>query len=427
MRHLRRRGHLLALVILIVAASWIGSGLRVAVAQEGGGGRRPQVLPGDVAGAQAYPKDAANGRPTIVIDRAPVRIVEDNHPTFNAIAMDVERGEVFIANSNEASNTGIFVYPTQFQPTDKILEPRRVISGPKADLGQTCGVAVSPEFKEIYAVEGDGGDMKVFPMDGNGDVGPSRTLAVAHGSGGIFLDAKNDELFITTEHVNKLTVYRRGSGGQADPIRNIQGPHTELADPHGVYVDNTTNEIFVTNHGNYRETQTGEEEAHHGYPVPIGPSTGKFVPPAITIYPRTAEWDVKPTRVIQGAKTRMNLPQGITRDPASGQIIVANTGGNSILFFAPDAKGDAAPVRMLEGAATNIKAPSGVVIDTKHNELWVTNWENHMATVFPRTAQGNVAPIRYIRAATADASPASFGRPGTVAWDPNRKQILIAN
>jgi DNA-binding beta-propeller fold protein YncE len=250
---------------------------------------------------------------------------------------------------------------------------------------------------------------------------------VAHGSGGIFLDVKNDELFITTEHVNKVTVYRRGAGGAADPLRNLQGPHTELADPHGVYVDSAKDELYVTNHGNYRETPTGEQEAHHGYPVPIGPSTGKFLPPSITIYPRTAEWDVRPIRTIQGSKTGMNLPQGIAKDPVSGQIIVANTGDNSVLFFAADANGNVAPVRVLKGAATQLKAPTGIVVDTDRNELWVSNWENHLAAVFPRMAQGNVAPLRYIRAASADATPASFGRPGTVAYDPKRKQILIAN
>ena len=113
--------------------------------------------------AQAPGKPAEN-RPVLVIDRPPVRIIEDNHPTFNAIAMDMKRGEVFLANSNEASNPGIFVYPAQFPPTDRVIEPRRIIAGAKPGLGQTCGVAVSPEYMELYAVEGDGGDLKVFPL-----------------------------------------------------------------------------------------------------------------------------------------------------------------------------------------------------------------------------------------------------------------------
>lgn len=415
---------------ILLAASWFAAdvGQRAALAQEDGGGgrRRAGGMNNSSEPQPPFPK-SPDGRPFIVIDRPPERVIEDNHPTFNAIAMDVDSGEVFVANNNEASNPGIFVYPTQFTPTDKIMEPRRVIAGVNPGLGQTCGLAVSPQFKEIYAVEGDGGAMKVFPLAGNGDISPSRTLDVAHGSGGIFLDEKNDELFLTTEHVNALTVYRRGAGGAADPIRNIQGPHTQLADPHGVYVDNQTNEVFVTNHGNYRETQTNDLMAVHGYPVPIAPSTGAFWPPSVTVYPRTGEWDVAPIRVIQGSKTRMNLPQGITRDPVSGEIIVANTGGNNILFFAKDANGDVPPVRVIEGSQTELRAPTGVVVDPKTNELWATTWENHMASVFPRAGNGNIKPLRYIRAASADASPASFGRPGTVAYDPIRSQILIAN
>ena len=422
----QRRSRMIgAALLLFVGGLWLAKGTgRVALAQEeeeGGGRSRTQG-----SESRNFPK-SPDGRPMIVIDRAPARVIEDNHPTFNAIALDPDRNEVFVANNNEASNPGIFVYPTEFAPTDKVLEPRRVIAGGNPGLGQTCGLAISTKFKEIYAVEGDGGAMKVFPLDGNGDIHPSRTLGVAHGSGGIYLDEQNDELTLSTEHINAVTVYRRGAGGEADPIRNIQGPHTQLADPHGVYVDNQTEEIFVTNHGNYREASTNDLMAVHGYPVPIGPSTGAFWPPSVTVYPRTGEWDVVPERVIQGSKTRLNLPQGITRDPVSGDIIVANPGGNDILFFSKDAKGDVAPSRVIEGALTDLKAPTGVVIDPKKKELWVSTWENHMALVFPLSGSGNIKPLRYIRAAGADATPASFGRPGTVAYDPIRNQILIAN
>jgi DNA-binding beta-propeller fold protein YncE len=159
----------------------------------------------------------------------------------------------------------------------------------------------------------------------------------------------------------------------------------------------------------------------------LAPSTGKFVPPSITVYSRTAKGDAPPLRVIQGARTQMNLPLAIRRDPVSGQILVANSGGDSVLFFDAKASGDVAPVRILKGPATNLKAPTGVLVDAKRNELWVTNWENHTAAVFSRTAQGNVAPLRFIRSAPKDAPPATFGTPGAVAWDPKRKEILVPN
>jgi DNA-binding beta-propeller fold protein YncE len=215
-------------------------------------------------------------------------------------------------------------------------------------------------------------------------------------------------------------------------LRFIQGPHTELADPHGLYVDSERNEVFVTNHGNWRETKTEEDiesqaSAREGAALPLVPSTGKFVPPSITVYSRTANGDTAPLRVIQGSRTQLNVPLGITRDPASGQLVVANSGGNTVLFFDGNANGDVAPVRILKGPATNLKAPTGVLIDTKRSELWVTSWENHVTNVFDRTSDGNVAPLRYIRSAPKDAPPATFGTPGAVAWDPKRQEILVPN
>jgi hypothetical protein len=111
----------------------------------------------------------------------------------------------------------------------------------------------------------------------------------------------------------------------------------------------------------------------------------------------------------------------------SGEIVIANTGDDSVLFFSKDASGDVAPVRVLKGRATKLEGPVGVSIDARQNELWVASWDNHLAAVFPRTAHGNVAPLRVIRTAPEDAPLASMGRIGAVAYDPKRKEILTPN
>lgn len=379
----------------------------------------------------------------LVLDRAPVRSLEDPNPVFRAVAIDTEHGEVFFANDKESAGTSVLVYPTQFRPTDRILEPRRRIAGPRTDLGMVCGVALSPQHGELYTVSGETGTLHVFQLDARGNVGPERRLrgVIPRASAGVFLDAKHDELFITTQHVNRISVYPRTFREDEEPRRYIQGPRTGLADPHGVYVDGETNEIFVTNHGHWRETAPGEGEVRGpesltrtslGYNVPgravaIGPSTGKFLPSSVTVFSRTAHGNVAPLRTIQGPRTLLNLPDGIHRDPVSGEVVVANTGDDSVLFFDKDASGDVAPVRVLKGQATRLKGPVGVSIDAKHNELWVANWDNHIAAVFPRTARGNVAPLRVIRTAPESAPLASMGRIGAVAYDPKRKEILAPN
>jgi hypothetical protein len=197
----------------------------------------------------------------------------------------------------------------------------------------------------------------------------------------------------------------------------------------------------VSNHGNWHETQTGEGEVRGrdsltrtslGYNVPgrvlpLAPSTGKFLGPSITVHSRTATGNAATVRTIHGPHTLLNLPDGIYRDAMSGEIIVANTGDDSVLFFAKDAAGDATPVRILKGPATKMKGPVGVSIDTKRNELWVASWDSHVAAVFPRMANGNIAPLRIIRTAPENAPPASMGRIGAVAYDPKRKEILTPN
>ena len=379
----------------------------------------------------------------LVLDRAPARSLEDPNPVFRAVAIDTEHEEVFFANDKESAGTSVLVYPTQFSPTDRILEPRRRIAGRETDLGMVCGVALSLQHGELYTVSGETGALNVFPLDANGSVGPAKRLqgVIPRASAGVFLDVTHDELFITTQHVNRISVYPRTFREDEEPRRYIQGPKTGLADPHGIYVDGATNEIFVTNHGHWRETQPGEGEVRGpdsltrtslGYSVPgravaLGPSTGKFLPPSVVVFSRDAQGDVAPLRTIQGPRTRLNLPDGMHRDPVSGELVVANTGDDSVLFFRKDASGDVAPVRVLKGPATKVKGPAGISIDVRHNELWVANWDNHIAAVFPRTAQGNVAPLRVIRTAPDSAPLASMGRVGAVAYDPKRKEILAPN
>ena len=416
---------------------WIAlAALLLAVAWSIQATRAPRVV-------SAAEPDKTTTRKPIVLDRAAARNIADLNPVFRAIVLDPDLGEAFVANDKESAGTSILVYPTVFPPTDRIMEPKRRIAGSATDLGMVCGLAISVQHGELYSVSGETGTLNVYPIEGSGNVKPERRLEgiVPRASAGVFLDAKNDDLYFTTEHVDRINVYPRTFTENQDPERYIQGPDTGLADPHGIYVDSETNEIFVSNHGNYHAVVPGEGERRgpdsltrtslgYGEPgrvLPIGPSTGKFLLPAITVHARTASGNSKPIRMIQGPHTQLNLPDGIFRDPVSGELIIANTGDDSVLVFPKDANGDVAPVRVLKGPLTHIKGPVGVTVDGKRNELWVASWDSHSAGVFPRTANGNIAPIRMIRTASDDAPLASMGRIGAVAFDPKRREILAPN
>jgi DNA-binding beta-propeller fold protein YncE len=414
-RHISRRFLIVWIGIVVSAALWIGRGhgAGTLLAQEAG--NAPQ-------------------KRNLNLDRAPVRMISDPNPVFSGIAIDEARDEVFMTNDKESAEPSVVVFPTQFQPTEGIMEPRRRLAGPQTLLQLPCGVAISPEFKEMFTISGDGASVETYPLDATGDTAPSRSLGVPHASGGVFLDAKHDELFITTEHRNRINVYRRTAQGREKPLRFIQGPSTGLADPHGIYVNTETDEVFVANDGSWRKTAPGEGAGRDGESynggggtAPLAESSGKFIPHSITVYPRTANGDVAPLRTIAGPHTRLSQPVGIYQDPVSSEMIIANSSDNSVVFFDPKASGDVAPLRIIQGAATNLKGPTGVSVDAKHNELWVTSWDNHSTNVYSRTAEGNVAPLRVIRSAPKDAPLATMGRLGSVAYDPKRKEILMPN
>jgi DNA-binding beta-propeller fold protein YncE len=369
-------------------------------------------------------------------DVSPVRTVRDPYSTFAGIAVDPVNHEVVMSDENRFS---LLVYDRTLDSAG-VAEYRRRLSGPQTKIEFICGVTIDPVTREIYSVNNDTMDnMIVFGPDARGDVAPSRELKVDHGAWGVALDRKNDEVVITIQHLSKVAVYRRSAQGEEPTLRAIEGTRTGLADPHGVFIDTEHDELFVINQGAHRQRERtspaeqgarrrGEAASAERFGLePLRPSTGRFLPPSVRVFSRTATGDVAPLRVIEGPNTRLNLPQGIAVDVERDLIAVANDGGDSVLFFNRTAAGDVEPVYTLEGPATGLKNPSGIWIDTKHNELWVANWGDHSATVYSRTARGNVAPLRTIRSAPRKAATPGLGNPGAIAYDSKRDQLLVPN
>jgi DNA-binding beta-propeller fold protein YncE len=354
----------------------------------------------------------------------------DPYPTFNGIAVDGVNGKVLMSDSNRK---GLLLYNrTSGSFSREETSTERQIMGPSTLLGYVAGVAIDAERREIYGVNNDIEDnLSVFSYDDNGDLKPKRVLAVPHQAWGIALGRLRDELAVTVERANALVVYRREAQGVEPPLRSIGGTNTGLADPHGVAWDQANKEIVVANHGhkssdNYRGPayqSISPEDSR----ASTGQSTQQSFPPSITIYGETAEGDARPSRTIVGPRTQLAWPMGLDVDPERNEIVVANNGDNSVLFFRRTATGDMAPVRIIRGSRTGINRPMGVAVDRKNNELWVANYGNHSAVVFGRTASGNIAPKRIIRNAPAGTPTSGLGNPMAVAFDVKREEILVPN
>ena len=372
---------------------------------------------------------------------APIRSVQDPYPVFADIAVDPDSNLLAVADENKFS---LRTYDRDLVASG-VADPRTVLTGTKSGIDFVCGVAVDSVNKQIYTANNDtAADLMVFNYDSRGNVPPERVLTPAStGTWGIALDLPHDEVAVTIQHVNKVSVYRRLASGEEKPLRIIQGPDTGLSDPHGVAIDSQNNEIFVANHDSYHEVLSGEADRNavtsriaRGTVTPgelasarldLRPSKGKFVEPSISVYARTAKDDAAPLRVIQGPNTELSVPMKIFVDTVNNELFVANSGTSAILVFSRTASGNVAPKRKIQGPDTGLKKPVGLYVDTKNDEVWATNPELHTATVYSRTVQGNAKPLRTLRSAPDGAAAPGIGNPGGIAYDPVREQILVPN
>jgi len=352
-------------------------------------------------------------------DIVPIRSLADPYPSLHSVAVDPDNNRVLMSDSNRG---GLLIYDrTSGSGSSGVVEPMRQVRGPATGMMFVAGVALDPGNHELFAVNNDIGDrMEVFPYDSEGNVKPKRVLYVPHGSWGVALNRQREEIAITVEHANTVVVYRRDASLGDAPLRVLHGPKTGLGDPHGITFDEKHNEISVANHGNWApltraESLEGELKG------------GRFDLASITTYSGEANKDEVPLRKIQGKRTDLNWPMGISLDTVHDEIAVASYGNDSILIFHRNDQGDVEPVRVIHGSRTALSGPMGVSIDAKNEEIWVTNYREHTAAVFARTAQGNVAPKRVVRNAFAGTPAVGFGNPGAVAYDSKRDEILVPN
>jgi 6-phosphogluconolactonase (cycloisomerase 2 family) len=355
----------------------------------------------------------------------PIRSVSDFFPTFDGLALDTVNDRVIFSDENRHS---LLVYDRKTGgASDDQTEPLQWIVGPKTRLGFIAGVEVDPPRKEFYTVNNDSGDLlTVFSYDDQGNVQPRRALTLPHQSWDVSLAPKRDEVAITVQQSNALSLYKRTATGTTAPIRTIRGLATELEDPHGVYFDETHNELITANHGNW--TQIRPYSPYDPIVTDVGEyKSGAFHQASLTFHAADANGDIAPLRTIEGGLTGLNWPMGIDVDLGHDEIAVANYGDSSVRIFGRSEKGNVQPRRIIRGSLTQIVGPISVAIDTKNDELWVANYGDHTAVVFSRTANGNVRPKRVIRNAPKDTPTCGFTNASAAAYDPKRDEILVPN
>ena len=364
----------------------------------------------------AFPQESGGAASDTTRDgftnRAPVRLIRDNYPTYSAITVDVSTNEVFLQDEN-LFGVKVFDRLANTPPSAAFSEPKRVLGGIDTKLEFNCALYIDPVNGDLYSVNNDTVDRTVvFPRDARGNVKPMRELHSPHRTYGIAMDEQAQEMFLTVQHPPQVVVYHKNASGEDEPIRVLEGDRTKLEDAHGIALDTKNGWMFISNHGSSSSPRI---------------KGGWFHPPSISVYPIKAKGDTPPLRVIQGEKARLNWPGHIFVDPEHGELFVANDSDNSILVFRATDQGDVAPTRVIKGPRTGLSNPTGLFVDTKNDELFVSNMGNHSATVYRRAANGDAAPLRTIRSAPVGKQAQIIGNPGAVAYDSRREEILVPN
>jgi DNA-binding beta-propeller fold protein YncE len=118
-----------------------------------------------------------------------------------------------------------------------------------------------------------------------------------------------DELFVTNQDNNSVTVYVRTADGDISPLRTLSGADTGLSDPSGLFADPVGKELFVANAGN----------------------------DTVTVYPLiwpVLEPNIKPIRSLSGVVTGgLDTPTGLTVDTVNKELFVANLGNDSVTVY----------------------------------------------------------------------------------------------
>jgi DNA-binding beta-propeller fold protein YncE len=418
--------------ILIALVFWLSVAVRASVgAPPAAQGAGQAAAP---SGAPPRPSEAARAA---VAKRQPINTIKDSRSVFSAIDVDPVRNELIAGDENNF-NVTVYDRTTNTPPGAALSEPKRSIQGDNTFLEFVCGIYVDPPSGDIYAINNDTLNwMTVWGRDAKGNVAPKRKLATPQTTVRLAVDEETQELFITVQDDHAIIVFRKTAAENDPPVRTIQGPATQMADPHGIAIDPKTGLLYVTNWGtvadrdySIKTTTLNRGEGKPNWPVGREANiagSGRSQMPSITVYRKDASGNAAPLQVIQGPQTQLNWPTEIAVHPERGEIFVANDTGHSVTVYRTNANGNAAPIRVLKGPKSLINHPVGVKVDVKNNELWVANLGSHSATVYDIAANGDATPKRVIRSGPADSRGPMLANPHTLAYDSRRGQILASN
>lgn len=332
-----RRLYAILLLNLCLLAGCISPRRTTATSGGGGGSTNGQLYVATPNGILHFSSaQSSNGNVAPVTTITATQISSPQH-----LFIDTAADRLYVANQGGSS---VLVFDNVSTITGATA-PTRVISGNATTLVAPVDVAVDTINNLLYVA--DGTSIRVFASASaiNGNVPPVRNINMGITIGGLFLDATNNQLYVSDPGDN--AVDRLDGASTQDVVGlvggTIAGADTQLSQPRGLALD-ASGRIIVSNSAN---------------------------PVSLTTYPSAGvnTGDVVPVSNISGNNTHLQAPGQIVLDRTvnNGELYVVEPLGGSILVFTNmgNATGNATPSRSFNGTNTGLAANAitGVAID----------------------------------------------------------------
>lgn len=303
----------------------------------------------------------------------------------------------------------------------------------------------------------------------------------------VAVDIARDEIVLSDENLGQIVVYNRldntpPQAARTEPKRVIGGSRTKINLNCGTYVDPFSGDIYSVNgdtenwmtvfsrqkSGNVAPDRT-LAAPHRAFGVAVDEDAKELYlsiehPPAVVVYPKDAQGDAVPLRILEGDKTQLADVHGMALDSKNQLLYVVNQGATvssaddeywardvkqgatsvtwtpsgdqwrttipgsgvfrlpSITVYPLKAGGDTPPVRAIQGPLTQLDWPTHIALDIEHNELFVANSVTDSILVFHATDNGNVAPFRVLK-----GPHTGLKTPHGVFLDAKNNELVVAN
>ena len=269
----------------------------------------------------------------------PITSLEGANTTLDGpagIAVDTLNDYLYVANGRQNS---IVVFHNASTVTGNIAPDRSITGG---SLNFPVDVAYDNSSDRLYVAGDHGVNIYDNASMQDGATAPSRSITGQSIGSALFYEVASDRLF--ARHASSIFVYDSASSANgthaAEVDRTLTGMATNLSGGEGLFVD-AQDRLYVSERSSSESVLVWNNAS-------------------------IVDGNLAPDRILAGAATRFNSPEGLFIHPTTDELFVANRSPRAVYVFsdADTLDGNIAPIRSVTGAATQLtNQPIGLTVD----------------------------------------------------------------